>query len=94
MVAGTLLVVVILLGATALRPYIYPSVHAAELARFDHVDIVSSLFLYKGAQGVLVLDKRNGNVWFIPRGNDAMQVTFNDPVFVTRIPFEKLDTAP
>ena len=70
-----------------------PSVHAAERARFDHVYITSSPFLNRGGEGVLVMDKRNGNVWFISRVNNASQVVFNDPVFVTRIPFE-LNAAP
>jgi hypothetical protein len=46
--------------------------------------------LYKGQQGLLALDKRNANVWFIPKSNDQ----FGDPVFVLRVPFEKLDQAP
>jgi len=52
--------------------------------------IVATTFLYKGQQGLLVLDKRNGNVWFIPKSNDQ----FQDPAFVIRVPFEKLDQAP
>ena len=66
------------------------NVQAQDGARFDHVVIVATTFLYKGQQGLLVLDKRNANVWFIPKANDQ----FKDPVFVLRVPFEKLDQAP
>jgi len=48
------------------------------------------MFLYKGAQGLLVMDRRNANVWFIPKTGDQ----FGAPVFVIRVPFEKLDQAP
>ena len=48
------------------------------------------MFLYKGQQGLLVMDRRNANVWFIPKANDQFQA----PVFLIRIPFEKLDQAP
>ena len=41
----------------------------------------------------LLLDKRNGNVWFIPKGDD-INISFRDPAFVVRIPLEKLDQAP
>jgi hypothetical protein len=62
----------------------------AQPARLDHVFIVSAMFLYKGQQGMLVLDRRNGNAWFFPKVNDA----FRDPVFVMRLEFEKIDQAP
>ena len=62
----------------------------AQTARFDHVMIVSTAFLYKGQQGLLVMDRRNANVWLFQRVND----TFQDPVLVTRLPFEKIDQAP
>jgi hypothetical protein len=52
--------------------------------------IVSAVFIYKGAQGMLVMDRRNGNVWFFPKQNE----TFMDPVFVMHLQFEKLDQAP
>ena len=51
---------------------------------------MSAGFLYKGQQGLLVLDKCNGNVWFYPKVNDA----FHDPVFVMRMQFEKMDQEP
>jgi hypothetical protein len=62
----------------------------AQAARFDHVTILATTFLYKGRQESLLLDRRNGNVWFVPRQEDV----FKDPVFVTRMQFEKLDQAP
>jgi hypothetical protein len=85
-----LLVIALLLGMIALRPWFEPAKVLAEPAKFDHVFIVATTFLYKGTQGLLVLDKRNGNVWFIPKGNDS----FGDPVFVIRMQFEKLDKTP
>jgi hypothetical protein len=36
------------------------------------------------------MDRRNANVWFIPKANDQ----FQDPAFVIRMPFEKLVQAP
>ena len=87
----TLLAIALFLGIIALRPVLEPPVAVqAQTARFDHVFIVSAVFLYKGNQGLLVMDKRNGNVWFIQRNSDG----FGDPVFVLRMPWEKLDQAP
>ena len=86
-----LLTITVLLGMIALHPYIEPRVKVlADSAKFDHVYIVSPLFLYKGQQGLLVMDRRNGNVWFIPKANDS----FGNPAFVIRVPFEKLDETP
>ena len=86
-----LLTIVLLLGVIALRPYFEPGTSVlAQASRFDHVQIVATGFLYKGQPGLLVLDKRNANVWFIQRTNDR----FEDPVFLIRLPFEKLDHAP
>src|SRR5215813_8580067 len=62
----------------------------AEPARFDHIFIVSTMFLYKGQQGLLVMDRRNANVWFIPKANEQFQT----PIFIFRVPFEKLDQVP
>ena len=64
-------------------------VHAAD-ARFDHVTIVSPAFLYKGEAGLLLLDRRNGNIWYMSN----KQGVFGEPVYLTRIPFEKLDQNP
>ncbi|HTS66557.1 MAG TPA: hypothetical protein VMH28_31255 [Candidatus Acidoferrales bacterium] len=88
---ATLLAIALFLGIIAVRPLVEPSVRAqAQAARFDHVSIISPVFMYKGRQGLLVMDKRNANVWFIPRVDDE----FKDAVFVLRLPFEKLDQAP
>jgi hypothetical protein len=59
-------------------------------ARFDHVHVITSAFLYKGQAGLLILDKRNGNVWFMTN----QQGVFGEPVLLTRVPFEKLDQTP
>ncbi len=59
----------------------------AQAARFDHVFIVSVAFLYKGHQGLLVMDRRNANVWFFPRVNDQYQ----SPILVEKLQFDKLD---
>ena len=86
-----LLIIATFLGIIALRPMVRPEVTAmAQGARFDHVMIISPVFLYKGNQGVLVMDRRNANIWFFPRVNEQYQA----PVFVIRFPFEKLDEAP
>ena len=86
----TLLAIALFLGVIALHPLFEPAIAVqAQGARFDHVFILSATFLYKGGNGLLVMDKRNGNVWFIPRVNDG----FQDPVFIIRLPFEKLDRA-
>ena len=89
-VKALLLAVVVLLGVIAIRPWFEAREVQAQASRFDHVLIVATTFLYTGQQGRLVLDRRNANVWFIPRTNDQ----FKDPVFVIRLPFEKLDQAP
>ena len=65
----------------------------ADSARFDHVSVISPMYLYQGRQGILIMDKRNGNVWFIARG-DNTNISFRDPVFVVHVPLEKLETAP
>jgi len=86
-----LLTIALFLGIIALRPFFDPPVSAlAQSARFDHVYIVSPVFLYKGQQGLLVMDRRNANIWFIPKVNDQ----FGNPSFVLRLPFEKLDQSP
>ena len=88
---ATLMAIALFLGVIAIRPFFDPNASVlAQPAKFDHVFIVSTMFLYKGQQGLLVMDRRNANVWFIPKANDQ----FQDPVFMIRIPFEKLDKAP
>jgi hypothetical protein len=86
----SLLVIAGSLGMIATRPFFDSSTALAQSARFDHVNIISAVFLYKGQQGILVLDRRNANVWFIPKRDEAYQ----NPVFVTKLPFENLDRAP
>jgi hypothetical protein len=84
----TLMTIALLLGLIALRPFVEPASKVqAQAARFDHVFVISTLFLYKGQQGLLVMDRRNGNLWLIPKQNDM----FQDPVFIYRMQFEKLD---
>jgi hypothetical protein len=79
------------LGIIASRAVIAPlPAVQAQAARFDHVTILATTFLYKGQQGLLLLDRRNGNVWLVPKQDDV----FKDPVFVIRMQFEKLDQAP
>jgi hypothetical protein len=86
-----LALIVVLLALIALRPLFDPATNAlAQPAKFDHVYIVSPVFLYKGQQGLLVLDRRNANVWFIPKVNEQ----FQNPVFVIRVPFDRLDQLP
>ncbi|SRR5581483_690288 len=90
---AALLIIAILLSILALRPYLSPEIKAAaDAARFDYVHVISPTYLYQGRQGILVLDKRNGNVWFIPKG-DNVNISFRDPVFVVRVPLEKLESA-
>jgi len=83
--------VVLLLGVIAFRPLYDPAVSAfASEARFDHVQLVAGMFLYNGKQGLLLIDKRNGNAWFIAK-RDEWNLKWCEPVLVTRIPLEKLD---
>jgi hypothetical protein len=49
--------------------------------------MLSPMYLYQGRQGILLLDKRNGNVRFSPKG-DEINISFRDPSFVVRIPLE------
>jgi hypothetical protein len=76
----------LLLGLIALGQLFEPRVKAqAEGARFDHVLIVSTMFVHKGQMGLLLLDRRNGNVWFVQTSIDeSRQVPFGEPVFLVR----------
>jgi hypothetical protein len=86
-----LMTIALFLGMMALRPLVDPVTKVmAQPARFDHVLIVSAVFIYKGATGLLVLDQRNANVWFIPKVDEQ----YGPPVFVLKLPFDKLDQAP
>ena len=94
-VRTTLLAIAVLLGLLVLRAYLTPEIGVlADSSRVDHLNIVSSMFVYQGKQGLLVLDKRNGNVWFIIKSNIAGSISFGEPQFVIRVPLEKLDEAP
>lgn len=88
-----LLPIALCLAIIAASRYVHPEQTTLAAGRFDHVNVVSPTFLYKGSQGVLLLDLRNGNIWFTAKG-DKMDLTFRDPVFVGRLPLEKLDQAP
>jgi hypothetical protein len=95
MIKWALIAIAFFLGVIAVRPYLQPDVgYAADPVRFDYAYIVSPSFLYNGRQGILLLDKRNGNAWFLGKNNDNMKLSFADPVFVVRVPLEKLDQAP
>ena len=83
------------LGFMALRPVYSPGTKvSAESLRFDHVYIIAPVFLYKGHQGILLMDRRNGNIWFLAKGNDALTLKYGDPVFITQLPLDKLDHVP
>jgi len=86
-----LMTIALFLGMIALQPLFDPAVKVmAQPAKFDHVHIVSPVFNYRGQTGLLVMDRRNANVWFIAKSNEQYQT----PVFVLRVPLEKLDEAP
>ena len=87
--------IALFLAIIALRPLYRPDVSAsAESPRFDHIYVVAPVFIYKGQQGLLLMDKRNGNIWFIGRGSDQLTLKYGEPAFVTQVPLEKLDQAP
>jgi hypothetical protein len=92
----TLMAVALLLGFIAVERLSEPRLQVqADTARFNHVLIVSTAFIHKGQLGVLLLDQRNGNVWFLQKSSgESGRVPFEEPVFLTRVPFEKLDQAP
>jgi hypothetical protein len=85
-----------LLGIVASGHLFQPSVKVhAEGSRFDHIQIVSTTFIHKGQLGLLLLDRRNANVWFLPMSTDeSRRDPLGDPVFLIKVRFEKLDPAP
>jgi len=86
-----LLLIALFLGVKTFQPDWIPIQTAhAQTAQFDHITVVSALFLHQGQQGLLLLDKRNGNVWFMPRKDGS----YDDPQFLFRVAFEKLDRQP
>jgi len=88
--------IIVLLGVIALRPLFEPAVKVeAQAPRFDHISIISTMFIWKGQAGLLLLDRRNGNVWFVEKSTDESRpYPFEDPVFLVRVPFEKIDQGP
>jgi hypothetical protein len=92
----TMMTIALLLGLIVLGHLYEPRVKVqAEAARFDHVLIVSTAFIHNGQIGLLLLDQRNGNVWFVQRATDQSRpAPFEDPLFLVRMPFEKLDQGP
>jgi hypothetical protein len=89
---AVLLAIAAFLGMIAVRPYLAPETKViADSGRYDYASVVSPAFLYQGKQGILLLDKRNGNVWFLARNGDNMKVSYADPAFVLHVPLEKLD---
>jgi hypothetical protein len=89
---AALWIVVLLLALIVLSRSDFPVIKAsADSARFDYIHVVSPLFLYQGKQGLLLMDKRNGNIWFIGKEPDDLNLKYGDPVFITKVPLEKLD---
>jgi hypothetical protein len=68
----------VLLAIIMARPYLAPKMRAAADSEPFDVHIVSPMYLYQGRQGILLLDKRNENAWFIPKG-DEINISFRDP---------------
>ena len=91
-ISASWLIVAVLLAILLARPYLSPPKAAADTVRFDYVHIISPVYLYQGRQGILLMDMRNGNVWFIAKG-ESTNISFLDPVFVVRIPLEKVEQA-
>ena len=85
--------IVLLLAVIAVRPYVDPSQIVRAEARFDHVSILSTSWLRNGRAGALLLDRRNGNLWYVPLQTER-GAALGEPEFVIRAPFEKLDQTP
>ena len=84
--------IVLLLAFIALRPYgPLERTASADSGRFDYIHCITPVFLYKGKQGLLLLDKRNGNVWFVAKSDAAAELSYGAPVLLTQIPLEKLE---
>jgi len=88
-----LVAITILLGTLAIRPYIEPSGTVRAEARFDHVNVLSPSWIRNGRPGILLMDRRNGNVWHMGTQMEKGP-GLSEPQFVLRVPFEKLDQAP
>jgi hypothetical protein len=95
MLKVVLVIIALLLEMILARPYLMPEMTvAADSGRFDYINIVSAVYIHNGRPGVLLLDKRNGNVWFLGKHtSDNMKSSFADPIFVAHIALEKVDEA-
>jgi hypothetical protein len=82
-----LVLLVVLLGFQA---YSKPAGAYADSNRLTYVDVISTAYVYRGTQGVVVMDKRNGNLWFFANST-SFDMPFSDPVLISRLPIEKLD---
>jgi len=85
-----ILVAILLIAFLSLRSNLGLEVKAADTVRFDYVTIVSPAYVHQGNQGVLLLDRRNGNVWFFGRTNE-LGMAFKDPIMISRLPLDKLE---
>jgi len=85
--------IVLLLAVIALRPYVEPSQIVRAQARFDHISILATNWLRNGRPGALLMDRRNGNLWYMPLQSDKGP-GIGEPEFIARVPFEKLDQVP
>jgi hypothetical protein len=88
-----LAIIALFLGIIALRPFFDPSQKVLAEARFDHVYVAASSYLRNGRPGLLLMDRRNGNVWYLPTASDKGP-GIGDPEFLLRVPLEKLDETP
>ena len=87
-----LAVIALLLAIQVLSPLLQPRLTARAESQFDHISVLANNWIRKGRPGILLLDRRNGNIWFMQTPRDQNE-QFGDPDFVIRFPFEKLDQA-
>ncbi len=85
--------IVALLAVIALRPLLEPALIARAETRFEYVQVLSTNWMRNGRPGILLMDRRNGNVWYMATQTDRGP-GLGDPQFIVRVPFEKLDQAP
>ena len=85
--------IALLLGILAVRPYLEPWQTVRAEARFDHVNVLSTGWIRNGRPGILLMDRRNGNVWYMGTQTEKGPA-LGEPQFILRVPFEKLDQAP
>ena len=88
-----LVAITLLLSIVAIRPYIEPSQTVRAEARFDHVNVLSTGWIRNGRPGILLMDRRNGNVWYMGTQTEKGP-GLGEPQFILRVPFEKLDQVP